>query len=99
MKKTLTYSFGILVTTNDLNGEVEAVYFQVRKGKVAETREFHDGAAFADYDKDGYLLGVELLQPCRVTIIDVVAANESPTARRDMKRALRQSGPRQMIAA
>lgn len=92
-------NFNMLVTVDDATGGVVCVYFQVRKGKVHETREFADGAAFADYDKSGYLLGIELLSPCRVSIVDQLAANEAVEVRAKAKRFMRDTGPRSMIAA
>jgi hypothetical protein len=76
-----------------------SVYFQVRRGRVHETREFADGLAFADYDKSGYLLGIELLGPCRVQIVDQLAAHEPAAVRTKTKQFMRNVGPRPMIAA
>lgn len=91
-------NFGMTVSIDDSTGEVLSAYFQIRKGKVHETREFADGAAFADYSKRGELLGIELLAQCRVSIIDQLAANEDVEFRRDTKRFLKKAGPRQMVA-
>ncbi|HUE71565.1 MAG TPA: DUF2283 domain-containing protein [Pirellulaceae bacterium] len=92
-------NFGIAVTVDNNNGQPISVYFQIRRGRVHETREFADGAAFADYDKHGSLLGIELLSPCRVSIVDQLAANEPASLRTQAKRFMRESGPRSMIAA
>ena len=80
-------------------GKPISVYFQFRRGRVHEPREFADGAAFADYHKDGYLLGVELLSPCKVEIVDQLAANEPIELRTKPKRFMRDNGPRSMMAA
>lgn len=95
----MAIEFGISVDTDDATGEVIAVYFQIRRGKVHETREFADGAAFADYSKQGEILGIELLSPCNVSIVDEVAAQEPTSVQVRMKRFMRQAGPRQMVAA
>jgi uncharacterized protein YuzE len=91
-------NFGLSIDTDNASGEVVAVYFQIRKGRSHETREFADGAAFADYNANGELIGIELLAPCRVSIVDQLAANEPLEVRRKTKRFLRESGPRRMIA-
>jgi len=64
------FSFYVSVETHDQTGEVMAVYFQIRKGKTKTTREYADGGVFADYDKRGDLLGIEMLAPCRASILD-----------------------------
>lgn len=95
----MNLEFHVTITTDRETGEPLCVYFQIRSGKVHETREFSDGAAFADYDAHGHLLGVELLSPCRVTIVDQLAANESPELRQRTKRFMRENGPRFFVAA
>ncbi len=67
------FSFRISVETHDQTGKVVAVYFQVRKGKVKITKEYANGDAFADYDKRGHLLGIEILAPCRASVLDNIA--------------------------
>ena len=91
--------FGMEITVDEETGKPVSVYFQVRKGRVHETREFANGVAFADYDSHGQLLGIELLGPCRVSIVDQLAANEPASVKRDAKRFMKNSGPRQFIAA
>ena len=88
------FNFAMSVSTARTTGEVLAVYFQIRKGAVAETREFADGKAFADYGHKGQLLGIELLGPCEFSILDKIARKE-PKA----KRFLRRSIPREMAVA
>jgi len=89
----------ISITTHEATGDVLSVYFQIRRGKSCETREFADGAAFADYDKNGYLLGIELLAPCSIAVVDQLAANEPVANRRRVKRFMRSVGPREFLAA
>ena len=93
------FSFEVTITTENTTGSLVSVYFQIRKGKVHETREFADGAAFADYNKNGELIGIELLAPCSVTIVDQLAANETKAMRVKTKRFMRESGPRKMVLA
>ena len=78
-------------------GDITAVYFKFRDGKVAETVEFNDGIVFADYDRNGYVLGVELLGPCTVAVMDKVAEHESSVAKRAMKKVLKSTGPREIV--
>jgi len=95
----MNLDFGILTTVDNATGELLAVYFRVRRGRVQETREFAEGAAFADYDRHGQLLGIELLSPCRVSIVDQLAANEPAELRQRTKRFMRENGPRFFVAA
>lgn len=86
------FNFGIRVETNDRTGEIMSVYWSIRKGKSATVKEFADGAAFADYSTNGKLLGIELLEPCSVAILDRIAVQEPA------KKFLRDSIPRSMLA-
>jgi uncharacterized protein YuzE len=93
------YSFQLTVDTDDATGEVLAAYFQVRKGKVHRTVEFAKGNAFADYDRKGSLMGIEVIGSCRTSIVDQIAAAEPSDLRTRVKRFMRQAGPRKMVAA
>jgi hypothetical protein len=86
-------SFSINILTNEQTGDLMAVYFQIRKGKAAEVREFAEGAAFANYAKNGELLGIELLGPCRLAVLDKIAKESH------VKRFIRKGIPRQMELA
>ena len=70
-----------------------AVYFELRQGEVDETREVVEGKAFADYAIDGALLGVELLAPCDVVVLDTIAKEEPDSVRRFFRRV----SPREMV--
>ena len=85
------FAFRVSVETHDQTGAVIAVYFQVRKGKTKVTKEYADGSVFADYDKHGQLLGIELLAPCRASVLDKIAA-QAPA-----KRFVRDAVPRGML--
>ena len=74
-----------------------SVYFSIRKGKHGYSKEFKGGAAIADYDIHGCILGIELLAPCNVTIIDEVAKSEPMATRNRIKRFVRRSGPRELV--
>ena len=71
-----------------------AVYFQVRRGRVAKVREFSDGNALVNYNSDGELLGIELLAPCNVSVVDKIAKKDSV-----VKRFVRSNAPRQMLVS
>ena len=87
-------SFGASIEVAHSTGEVQAAYFRVRKGRVAETKEFENGNVFADYDNAGNLLGVEMLAPCKVSVFDKIAAPEPA-----VKKFLKRSAPREMVLA
>ncbi len=71
--KSDRFCFQVQVETHDQTGEVLAVYFQVRKGKVKTTKEYAAGNAFGDYDRRGRLLGIEMLAPCNAAVLDSIA--------------------------
>ena len=87
------FYFKVGVETNDQTGDVIAVYLQIRKGKVAKVKEYADGNVFADYDRNGNLLGFEVLAPCTAAILNRIAG-DAPI-RRFVKRSL----PPAMVAA
>lgn len=99
MSKAPPFKFAVSIETEDATGDALSVYFYIRKGKQHHVKEFAKGAAIADYDKNGYLLGVELLAPCRVKIVDEVAKTESVTNRAGIKRFIKQNGPRMLVPA
>jgi uncharacterized protein YuzE len=85
--------FYLSVETDDDTGEVLAAYLRVREGEVADTVELADGRANADYDSEGNLLGVELLAPCDITVLDSIAKEEDEPVRR----FFRSSPPRSLV--
>lgn len=80
---------------DNLTGSVVAVYFYIRRGHAAETREYAEGRALADYDRKGNLLGIELLGPCEVAILDKISRSQPAP----IKKFLRGSIPHQMALA
>ena len=80
------------IEVDEQTGKVVAVYFYIRPGKAAETREYADSRALADYDRQGNLLGIELLGPCEVAILDKISRKEPAP----VKHFLRGSIPREM---
>lgn len=88
------YSFRIQVDVEEKSGRTLAVFFRVREGRSAEAREFADGAAFAHYNNRGALLGIEILSPCEITVIDRIAPREPM-----VKKFFRDKMPREMAIA
>ena len=82
--------FRLEVSYHDTTGEPVAAYLRVREGAVAQTKEVSEGVAFADYGGDGSLLGIELLAPCPVAILDRVSETEPEAVRRFLRRGVRQ---------
>jgi uncharacterized protein YuzE len=81
------------VSVNEATGTVRAAYIRIREGKVHETREAAEGRAFADYSEAGLLLGIELLAPCEIEVLDSLS-HEEPEA---VRRFLRGSPPRELV--
>ncbi len=90
-----TFLPSLELSVDDRTGSICAAYLRVRKGEVAETREVSEGRAFADYGVDGLLLGVELLAPCEVQVLDQISAHEPEPVRQ----FLRGSPPRALVPA
>jgi uncharacterized protein YuzE len=82
--------FRLEVSYHETTGEPVAAYVRIREGKVIETKEVSEGAVFADYGADGALLGVELLAPCRVEVLDRLSENEPEPVRRFLRRGVRE---------
>jgi uncharacterized protein YuzE len=88
-------AFRVETSVNDETGDLVAVYLRVRDGKVASTKEVEGGIVYADYDAHGALLGIELLGPCDMTVLEGVTANEPEP----VKRFLRGGVPRGLVPA
>jgi hypothetical protein len=88
-------AFRLDASVDDRTGGLVAVYMRVREGEVAETREVQEGVAYADYDANGLLLGIELLGPCQVAVLDSLGQKE-PEA---IKRFLTGAAPRELVCA
>jgi uncharacterized protein YuzE len=85
--------FNLSVTTDEKTGKLLAVYLRVRDGKVDETIEIEEDRTFADYDAEGQLLGVELLAPCSMKVLDTLAQKEPE----EVRLFLHSSPPRAMV--
>ncbi|MBI1903889.1 MAG: hypothetical protein HYS13_22535 [Planctomycetia bacterium] len=84
--------FRVAVTTDKQTGRLMAVYFQVRRGKAAEVREFEQGNALANYNANGELLGIELLGPCKLKVVDQIAEKDGV-----VRQFIRSNAPRKML--
>ncbi len=90
-----TFLPSLRLSVNEETGAIRAAYLRVREGEVAETREVAEGRVYADYDANDSLLGIELLGPCSVEVLDTIAERE-PEA---VKRFLRGGAPRELVPA
>ena len=81
--------FRLEVSYSEKTGEPVAAYLRIREGKVVETKEVSAGVAFADYAADGVLLGVELLAPCQVEILDRLSEKEPESVQHFLRRGVR----------
>lgn len=86
------HEFGVSVEVDNETGEILAVYFQVRRGRSARTQEYGEGTVFVDYNGSGELLGVEMLAPCEINVLEQITTDE-PEARQFVRR----SAPREMV--
>jgi uncharacterized protein YuzE len=87
--------FRLETSFDEQTGQLVAAYLRVREGEVAETREVKEGVAYADYDSKGLLLGIELLGPCQVGVLDNISQSEPEPVRR----FFRSSAPRGLVPA
>ena len=90
-----TPKFRLEVSYNETTGDPIAAYVRVREGKVQQTKEIKDGAVFADYGADGALLGIELLEPCRIEVLERVSEKEPEEVRQFLRHGVR----KEMISA
>ena len=88
-------AFRVEASVDDRTGLTVAAYLRVRDGEVADTKEVEEGVAYADYDSQGSLLGLELLGPCAAGVLDGVAEKEPEP----VKRFLRSAAPRGLVPA
>ena len=89
------FDFRMTVEVDNETGRTLAAYFRVRKGKSAETKELTEGTAFADYNRKGELLGLEMLAPCKLTLIEQIVKKEPMAVRSFVKN----NAPRKMVVA
>ena len=65
---TSNYSMTDLkISCDEASGRFRGAYFRIRAGKCVKTVEISEGSAFADYDSEGCLLGIEAIGPCEIS--------------------------------
>ena len=89
---------GMMVTLDNNTGELQAVYFHIRPGKASHVEEMADGRVFVNYNSKGQLLGVEMLAPCSIRVFDRITTGESLVNRGRIRRFMKDSVPRKMVA-
>lgn len=87
------FRFDVEIDTD--TGDILAAYFQVRTGKVHTVKEHAGGAVLANYNRKGELLGIEVIAPCRVSILDRIGRQDSQATRKFFRNAL----PRELVEA
>jgi hypothetical protein len=95
--RTAHQHFRLEISFSETTSEPVAAYLQVRSGEVAETREVEEGVAFADYDAGGTFLGIELLAPCPVAVLDQIIQGEPEPIRRFIRGVAPQQFLQQLI--
>jgi uncharacterized protein YuzE len=51
------------------DNEIEAIYIKLREGKVSKSEELGpNGEAIVDLDKSGNVIGIEMLEPGKITV-------------------------------
>lgn len=92
-------SYRVTVETDPLSGTVQAVYLQIREGKASEVVEFGNGDAFANYNRAGELIGIEILAPCNIQVFERIIKTEKPEQRKNTRKFVRGAVPQQMVVA
>lgn len=87
--------FGMDISIEKETGRILAAYLRVRSGKAAKVLELANGNAFANYAVSGELLGIELLGPCELTVLDRLARKEPKPVKEFLKAKL----PRELAIA
>jgi hypothetical protein len=86
--------FDVRISVDERTGAVLSVYLETQRGRSAQTKEYCDGAAFADYDRSGHLLGIELLAPCKLSVLNKIEGTEA-----DIRDFVKRAAPREMVVA
>ena len=69
-KRSSSQSIGVInFSVYRHDGEIEAIYIRLKDGKVSKSREIgRYGEAVVDLDKRGNVVGIEMLEPGKVTV-------------------------------
>jgi uncharacterized protein YuzE len=87
----MTYKFVVSIEVEERTGHIQAVYFRFRPGRAVRTEKYSHGDAFADYDSAGNLLGIELLAPVPLRLLNRITGPDPAT-----QAFVRRSVPREM---
>ena len=87
--------FCLNVSFNETTGQPVAAYLHIRDVTPAVTKEVKEGVAFVGCDVQGVLLGIELLGPCSINILDSVLSTEPGPVRRFIQGGT----PRELVCA
>jgi hypothetical protein len=94
----MSKGFSVRVQAHPRTGHPLAAYFHIRDGKAEEVREFAEGAVFANYGRDGELLGVELLAPCKKSVLRKVSSGAPESIRKAVQHLLIECAPTKLLA-
>src|SRR5262245_3066754 len=83
-------TFTLSASIDEGTGRLLAAYFRIRTGQVTYTEDVVEGKAFADYDEQGRLLGVELIAACPAEALDRLVEHEPPGVRAFLRNAMPQ---------
>lgn len=79
--------FEFSVSARD-DGTLEAAYIRLRRAPVARTEEVLEDGLLADYDRQGNLVGIEILSPVKLSsIVRLVDEDRREPFRRFVRRA------------
>jgi hypothetical protein len=78
------------------DGSIDAIYLAVSANKVARTDEFIEDHMLVDYDRNGRIVGIEILAPIRLR--DVTGLVDVRT-RAPLRRFLRRSVPQEFVTS
>lgn len=68
-------------------GSFAGAYIKLRSGRVHHTKEIKRGALLADYDKNGHLLGIDILAAVNVSIVTRLV--DDPAQRAALKNVMK----------
>lgn len=78
------------------DGSIEAIYLAVSPNKIARTDETIEDHMLVDYDRNGRIVGIEILAPVRLR--DVTGLVDART-RAPLRRFLRRSVPHEFVTS
>lgn len=79
-----------------MDGSIQAIYLAVSANKIARTDEIMENGMLVDYDRNGRIVGVEILAPVRIR--DVTGLVDVRT-RAPLRRFLRRSVPEEFVTS